>query len=795
MKLPRIFLACALVALTVQATTAAEAAPRIVAGPAVTKSDSGWEITFRVEKPCDVTVRVLDAKGDVIRHLACGMVGLPKAAKPFAPDSLEQKIAWDGRDDSGKPAPAGCKVSVAVGMNAKFDKFIVWEKDACPKSRSNDFYVADSGQCYVNQSSGVHLDTMRVFDAQGKLIRQAWPPTLNRPKEAVQGLLTGQWGASDWDGDGVPIKVAYNSWYLFGVRSRGMVRTSDGYLVGVFAGVGLGLYSLDPNDFPVAMHWRPPWYVDAENYKTQLRVAAGTDGDFYLADDYQHAVGRFKAKGMAAIDSFTHSGKEKLDKPRCYLGEVGKAGGDEGHFTGPNDIAVDAEGNLCVLDGQKVKVYSKTGEFVKEAGKDAFPAARPVPEAVRKGEKDSRALCFPKFLKVRADGKLLIMNEGAGRSVLETDIDGKEIKVVELGWNCLPHHGYSCYDAEGNWYAAMAVPKQPPQVWKFGPDGKRTKFGEKDAIVLQQENDPFVHGKGISVAKNGDIYVVVYADKWTTKVPEQTGGVKFGDLSARGQDACQTRVDVYGPDGTRKAKGVVKSVGINDVAIDRDGGIYVIEGTMWHGAQMGIVARGGDVYGKKHWPFSYLTPEQAKLDPKTQSNKRYSLLSRLVKFSPEGGVLDDAGGKGQLWHYAGVSGVSAWQCGEECPAAQICLDADERLWVPDSFMYCIKAVDKAGNEMLRIGKYGNEDCHGGGGDKRHPEMKNVVIDPEIPFSYPKGIAVYKDSLLISDMFSHRVMRCKLVYADAKEAVIANNAAIAPAPRPSAAVTFRPAELK
>jgi hypothetical protein len=249
-----------------------------------------------------------------------------------------------------------------------------------------------------------------------------------------------------------------------------------------------------------------------------------------------------------------------------------------------------------------------------------------------------------------------------------------------------------------------------------------------------------------------------------------TGGVAFGDLSARGEAACQTRVDVYGPDGTPKKRGIVKSLGINDVALDREGNIYIIEGTMWHGAQMGQTAADiGRPAGKKHWPFAYLTPEQAALDPKTQANKRYSLLCRLVKFSPEGGILDDAGGKGQLWHYAGVSGVSPWNCDTECPAAQIHIDPDERIWVPDSFLYCIKAVDKAGNEMIRIGKYGNEDCRGGGGDKRHPELKNVVIDPEIPLSYPKGIAVYKDYLFISDMFAHRVMRCRLTYADAKEA--------------------------
>jgi hypothetical protein len=47
----------------------------------------------------------------------------------------------------------------------------------------------------------------------------------------------------------------------------------------------------------------------------------------------------------------------------------------------------------------------------------------------------------------------------------------------------------------------------------------------------------------------------------------------------------------------------------------------------------------------------------------------------------------------------------------------------------------------------------------------------VVIDPEIPLSHPKGVAVYKDWLFISDMYFHRVMRCKLDYAERQEAAI------------------------
>jgi len=745
---------------------------RIVSGPTVGKTREGWTISFEVTRPCDATVRVVSREGAAVRHLASGMVGLKKAARPFAAELLSQSIPWDGADDEGNGAPvAGCRAVVAVGMRAAFDKFIVWDSDACPRSRSNIYYTTADGDCYVNQSSGVHLDTLRLFDSKGKRIRQVWPPTLDRPRDVLKEFLAGRWGATDWDGDGVPLKVCYNSWYIFGVRSGGMVRTSDGHLISIFAGVGRGIYGIDRNDFPHRWQWNPPWFVRQQVYKTKFRLAAGTDGDFYLTDDFHHILGHFRARDFRPIQSFTHSGKEALAAPRFFLGVKGKAGNDESHFTGPNDVAVDKEGNILVLDGDRVKVYAASGRFVRTAGKDAFPTRRPVPVAVKAAEKTRRALCFPEFLEVDARGKLIIMNQGAGMAVLDSDVDGKALRTINLPWAHSTYHGYSDFDGEGNWYVTVRTRVKSHQVWKFTPDRERAKFGSKDAIVLGGGGDPFALSKGLCVAGNGDIYVVTQTDKWQTKPPAMTGGVRFGDLSARGEQACQTRVDVYGPDGTLKKKGVVRSVGINDVEVDRAGSIYIIEGTMWHGAQMGAVARGRRVYGKQHWPFPYLTAKQAALDPKSRANKRYSLLARLVKFGPKGGILDDTAGRGQLWSYAGVSGVSPWNCDAECPASQICIDPDGRVWAADSFMYCIKAIDAAGNEMLRVGKYGNEDCKGGGGDKRHPELDNVVIDPEIPLSYPKGMAVYKDWLFLSDMYSHRVMRCKLRYAHRKEAPI------------------------
>ena len=174
--------------------------------------------------------------------------------------------------------------------------------------------------------------------------------------------------------------------------------------------------------------------------------------------------------------------------------------------------------------------------------------------------------------------------------------------------------------------------------------------------------------------------------------------------------------------------------------------------------------------GGRYWPFPYLSAEEAKLDQETQANKRFSLMGRLLKFPPTGGVLDGNGGPGQLWSHAGVSGLSPWNCGGECFGGQICVDADSRIWVPDTFMYNVKAVDTGGNTLLRVGTYGNEDARGGGGDEVIRETR-IVREPEIPLARPSGITVWKDYLFISDQLSHRIVRCRLEYSDSRQAEV------------------------
>ena len=76
-------------------------------------------ITFASKAKCDATVAIVGPDGRTVCHLASGVLG-PNAPYPLQQGTLAQKLAWDGLDDQGKPAPRGCKVRVSLGLKAEF---------------------------------------------------------------------------------------------------------------------------------------------------------------------------------------------------------------------------------------------------------------------------------------------------------------------------------------------------------------------------------------------------------------------------------------------------------------------------------------------------------------------------------------------------------------------------------------------------------------------------------------------------------------------------------------------------
>ncbi|HUT37371.1 MAG TPA: hypothetical protein VNE39_28065 [Planctomycetota bacterium] len=822
----RVVLALTACALAGPAAAAAQEQSAFQEAPTLRETARGREIAFALSRPADVTIRALDAADRVVRHLACGMVGLERAATPFAPHSLAQKIAWDGLDDGGKPVPAGtCRIVVGVGTRAKFDKFILWNPDGFGVLGSPNWAfpgaiaVGPRGELHVVEQYGVHYSTLRVFDREGRFVRCLWPLSLDKPKETLEPFFASTmtiwpadvaaWGATDWAGRTVPRSVSHSAFYWYGVRTNAMAVAPDGRVVLTDAHVTSKtcLLAIAPNGLPESVQGTFPW-LDKGSYAKLWDLALGPDGSLYLSDKGYGIVAHLDSTTLQPVHSFAYRGTQKLDAPTYLLGEpkLGKVGVWDPLWA----LAVDKEGRIwlakpresciqvCRKDGLLLASFDRIalagGEQKINAGEIAMAANLksgavylnlPVekerrlvklafaetPKAVAEialprnakriaadGEGGlvwtivgydtlvrvqdlgdrleaktieglaGKTLAFPRLMSVGGDGRLLLAD--AASNYVASDIEGRAFQ--RLAWYNTGGHGYSAPDAEGNWLVAVTLGHKKHEIWKLSPEGKRLKFGDRDAIELEGVKEP----KGLCLAPNGDLYVAVTA----TIPPERakTLGSVFGSVDVKGDEHNYSRVDVYGPDGTLKKSGLVRLQGVNDVKLARDGSLYVVESGLCHGAHK---------------------RRAAKLD-----NQRFTLYNRLLKFAPEGGVRD---GQGQLWAYQGLSGVSSYTCAGECPAAQLCVDADDRVWIPDPALYNVAAVDAAGNLMFRIGAYGNADCRGGGGDEMVPGTR-VVRSPEIPLARPFGIAVWKDWLLIADMYSHRVLRCTLEHAERRE---------------------------
>ena len=49
-----------------------------------------------------------------------------------------------------------------------------------------------------------------------------------------------------------------------------------------------------------------------------------------------------------------------------------------------------------------------------------------------------------------------------------------------------------------------------------------------------------------------------------------------------------------------------------------------------------------------------------------------------------------------------------------CIGGRFKIDGFGRLWIPDALRFSVGVVDNAGNELIRFGRYGNQDSLGAG---------------------------------------------------------------------------------
>ena len=365
----------ALIFLTSLCVAAAQAGEpvRFTTPPNAVREGGGAKVTLAVSAPTDAEVAILDAKGQVVRHLAAGVLG-PNAPAPLKRDSLAQELVWDGKDDLGQPASGGpFNARVRAGMGVKFGRLIggspyTGSVDQMPfRAPVNGLAVDGEGNLYVKMYStvGSHGNSglwpwhVRKFDRDGNYVATLlpYPPSTDPAKTTGFTLLPTP------DGALAPATLTslYPVFYCFGNEVYNQV--VDGSLLFVHTEARrLNFLKLDGSN---AMRTVVMWPSEAK-----LKCPDWLDIQVALSPDRRYAY--YSNVAGTAYDGKTPSDVDPAwPQGRIYRQDLAAGSApepfsdlklpdwDERHYWMPSawdkktaaaGIAVDSKGNVLVCD-------------------------------------------------------------------------------------------------------------------------------------------------------------------------------------------------------------------------------------------------------------------------------------------------------------------------------------------------------------------------------------------------------------------------------------------------------------
>lgn len=154
--------------------------------PTLKKNGDKVTIEFAVKDYCDVTVAIQNQDGDIVKHLASGVLG-NNAPEPFQANSLSQKLEWNSKNDQGKYIDNLSDISVRVSLGLK----PTYEKDLY----SSHYKRISELPCIATAKEGVYVfeghgrDQIRLFGHNGEYIKTVYPFPASKI-ESVKGV---QW--------------------------------------------------------------------------------------------------------------------------------------------------------------------------------------------------------------------------------------------------------------------------------------------------------------------------------------------------------------------------------------------------------------------------------------------------------------------------------------------------------------------------------------------------------------------------------------------------------------------------
>ncbi|PCJ60269.1 MAG: hypothetical protein COA79_08845 [Planctomycetota bacterium] len=384
------------------------------------------EISFAVKEEVDVTVMILNNEGKVIRHLASGVLG-ENPPSPLKANSLEQKIIWDFKNDSGRKVEKGkYAVRVALGLDAVFDKVLLWTPyefrniQGLITSKDGTLYVFDQINGYGG-SGGLNFSVILAYDRNGKYLRQVYPFPGNQSHEKVAGALPIILSKDSW------IPTMYNltqhSFYpgttLLPLQSPAILK--DKHLIFLNGGsrwfrtpkrlLKVGLDGSVPADF------RGPKLAN-QMINGKSAVAISPDGNYIYATGFQGEQYKDKRPHHVVYRLKWHdddiSINDVLIKP--FIGQYLKRGNNKKLLNDPRGMDVDNNGNIYIADlgNERIVSFDSLGNYINE-----FKVEQP--HVVRVHHKTNAIYVFSDF---DATCRITKFNNISGKKLGEVQLPG-----------------------------------------------------------------------------------------------------------------------------------------------------------------------------------------------------------------------------------------------------------------------------------------------------------------------------------------------------------------------------------
>lgn len=352
--------------------------------------------------------------------------------------------------------------------------------------------------------------------------------------------------------------------------------------------------------------------------------------------------------------------------------------------------------------------------------------------------------------------------------LIEIDPETVKTKIVKLPIN--PQD--MAFDLNGLIYLRTmgVVARFEMDTWKevpfdYGSEKDRVggEGGRKGAtspvisgIMVPARNAVCYHQGGMSVNAYGDIAVACHNGLNDSKSAEYpaaelipaTAKYKVPEYPGRLVNTISVCVHVWDKYGKVKSEDVVKGSPQTDgIAIDKDGNIYMlatpprqIEGKpIDDGMSSAMLKFSNQSKGK------FISNNKQIPIPLSDSQKpqRPSEMKGLWVENYD-------------WIYGGC-GFGGFNGSCACWFVRFKIDYFARTFVPEPMQYDVAVLDSAGNLILKIGKYGNEDSKG-------KNSKEPLGGDEVGLFHPCFVETHSDRrLFISDIGNENILSVKLKY--------------------------------